>query len=136
MRGPSPDVAWFTGSSGLRNAEAPARVVRGKIGDDGFAREGGLAFGDERPHARRQINIDARAEADHADPLAGADFLAFAHERYDAARDQAGDLHHADAPARARNDQTVALVVLARLVEVGVEELAGLVHDPLDASAD
>src|SRR6202011_3699654 len=86
--------------------------------------------------ARRQINADARAEADHADALAGADLLAFAHERHDAARDEPRDLHHADAPARAGNDEAVALVVLARLVEVGVEEFARLVRHAFDASAD
>src|SRR4029077_14630626 len=114
----------------------PSRLARGKIGDDGFARKGGLAFEDERPHARRQINVDVRAEADHADALAGADLLALAHERHDAARDEPRDLHHADAPARAGNDEAVALVVLARLVEVGVEEFARLVRHAFDASAD
>ena len=79
--------------------------------------------------ALRQVDIDARAEADHADALAGADAGALAHEADDAPRHQAGDLHHADARAAGRDHERVALVVLARLVEVGVDEGAGVVDD-------
>ena len=55
-------------------------------------------------------------------------------EADDAAGDEAGDLHHADARARRLDHEGVALVVLARLVELGVEEQAGGV-DLLDDAA-
>ena len=50
-------------------------------------------------------------------------------EADDAPRDQARDLDDADADVPADDDEGVALVVLARLVEVGVEEGARLVDD-------
>src|SRR5262249_59178206 len=108
----------------LGNAERTAGIACRKVGDDGFPRDRDLAFRDQRPHACRQIDVNARAETDHADALARTDVLALAHERHDAPRDEAPDLHHADAPARAGDDEAVAFVFLARLVEVGVDELA------------
>ena len=57
---------------------------------------------------------------------------AHAHEADDTPRNQTRDLHHCDAPAGYRNDQRIALVVGAGLVQVSVKELAGLVHDFLD----
>src|SRR3981189_2104942 len=78
-----------------------------------------------------------RAEADQAEALAGPDGDAFAHEGDDPAGDQAGDLHHHDASAaRGGDDEAVALVVLARLVEIGIEEGARVIGDALDAAAD
>ena len=66
---------------------------------------------------------------------AGAEFAALADEAHDAACDEARDLHHGDALAgRGRNDEGVALVVLAGLVEIGAEEGAGAVDDALDAA--
>ena len=53
------------------------------------------------PAALRQIDVDARAEPDHADAVAGRDRLPLLHEGHDPPRDQAGDLHHADAGAAA-----------------------------------
>src|ERR1700724_1087897 len=41
----------------------------------------------------------------------------------------------AAAPPRRGDDEPVALVVLARLVEIGVEEFAGVIGNALDASA-
>ena len=61
------------------------------------------------------------------------DVLPFPHETDDPARDQTGDLHHADAAGAGRNDQAVALIVEARLVEVGIKEFAGLIDDLLNA---
>ena len=59
------------------------------------------------------------------------------HEADDAPRDQAGDLHHARRGAFGRrDDKRIALVVVARLVEIGVEELARLIDDALDAAGD
>ena len=51
-------------------------------------------------------------------------------ERQDPARDQAGDLREADPQAvRAFDEEMLALIVLARLVEIGVDELARHVGD-------
>src|ERR1700693_575867 len=111
------------------DAERAAGIARRQIGDDGLARDRALAFRHQRPHPFRQVDVAPRTEADHADALAGADLLPFAHEGDDAPGDEAGDLHHADAPARTGNEQTIALVVLARLVEIGVEEFAGAIGD-------
>ena len=61
--------------------------------------------------------------------------LAFAHERHDAPRHQAGDLDDADAGAAGRRDhEHVALVALARLVEIGADEGALAIDDALDAA--
>ena len=53
----------------------------------------------------------------------------------DAARHQAGDLHDGDRAVRALDDQAVALVLVAGLVEFGIEELARPMLDPGDAAA-
>jgi hypothetical protein len=93
----------------------------------GFAGDGGLPLGDQRPCAFREINVDARAEADHADARPGGDDVALAHERDDAPRDQTRDLHHGEAGAAGgRDDEGIALVLFARLVEIGADEGAGL----------
>ena len=83
-----------------------------------------------------QIDVDARAEADQAEAVARAEIRAFVDEADDAPRDQAGDLHDAERARRALDDDAVALVVLARLVEIGVEEQAGLVGDARHAALD
>src|ERR1700729_1970562 len=104
---------------------AAAGVAAVKVGDDGFAGDGDLALGDEWPSAVREIDIDPGAEPDHADPLAGADGGALPHERHDAPGDEAGDLHDSDAcPVRGPDQEAVALVIVARLVEIGIEEQA------------
>src|SRR5690606_40705498 len=65
------------------------------------------AFGDQGPRAFRKVNVDPRTEADQADAVAGIDRLPLAHEAHDASRNQAGDLHHTDAPgARADRKST------------------------------
>src|SRR5579871_611414 len=116
---------------------APSGVGTAQVGDDGLAGGRGLSFRGERTHAFRQIDVDPRAEPDHADALAGADAGALLDERHDAARHQAGDLDDADAGARGRRDkEAVALVVLARLVEIRVDEGARPVRHPLDAAGD
>ena len=80
-----------------------------------------------------QIDVDPAAEADQADALAGVDHVAFADEGEDPPRDQPGDLGEADPQAvRAFDQEMLALIVLARLVEVGVDELAGHIGDALD----
>ena len=122
-----------------RHAPTPrGNCVRGRrpqVGDDGLPGDRGLALGDQRAAAVGEVDVEPRAEPDHADALAGADRGALAHERHDAPRDEAGDLDDADPGAAGGADQeAVALVVLARLVEVGVEEEAGAVGDALDAA--
>src|SRR4030081_2851952 len=57
----------------LPHAEGALRIARAQGGDDGLAGEGGLPLGPQRPPAVGQIDVDARAEADHADALADAD---------------------------------------------------------------
>src|SRR5207245_2511864 len=81
-------------------------------------------------------SVRAGAEADHADALAGGDRRTFAHETDDAARHQSRDLHYADALPVARDEQRVALVALARFVEVGAEEGACVVDDALDLARE
>ena len=77
-----------------------------------------------------QEDIDARAEADEAEALADRDVAAGLGPADDAARDEAGDLHDGDRAVRAFDDEAVALVLLARLVELGIEEFSGPVFDP------
>ena len=88
-----------------------------------------LAFG--------KIDIDAAAEADEAEALAGLQALALVHEPHDAARHEAGDLDDADALAVGHFEgQRLALIVVARLVEIGVEELSRHIGDAGDAAVD
>ena len=96
-----------------------------------FAGDRALAEQDARSGTRGQIDVDPAAEADQADALAGLDLVAFANERQDAARDEPGDLGEADPdPVRALDEEMLALIVLAGLVEVGIEELARDIGDP------
>src|SRR5712671_2182746 len=84
-------------ASGLPDPVAAAGVAAVQVRDDGFPGSGDLALGDERPPAVREIDVDPGAEPDHADPLAGADGGALPHERNDAPRHEACDLHDPDA---------------------------------------
>ena len=61
---------------------------------------------------------------------------AFVREADDPSRDEAGDLDDAEATRGRIDDDAVALVVLARLVEVGVEEQTGMIDDLRDAALD
>ena len=47
-----------------------------------------------------QVDVDARAEADQAEAVAGAEMRALLDEADDAPRDQAGDLHDAEGARR------------------------------------
>ena len=83
-----------------------------------------------RRGAGGQIDVDPAAEADQADALAGGDPVARLDPGHDPPRDQPGDLGEGDFGAVVALDQDVlALIVLARLVEIGVEELAGDIDD-------
>src|SRR5215211_4644716 len=117
------------------HAESASGIGGAQIGEHRLAGDRGLSLGDKGLDALRQIDVDARAEPDHADPLAGADRVALAHEGNDAPRDQAGDLHDADSRPAGGDHERIALVVLAGLVEIGVDELAGRIHHALDAPA-
>src|SRR5262249_5755974 len=128
-----PRAAW---PEALADPEGAAGVERAQVGEHRLARDGGLAFRHQRTNALGEIDVETRAEADQAEALARRDGHALAHERDDAPRDQAGDLHHPDAvAARRHDDEAVALVVLARLVEIGIDEGAGVIGDALDAAA-
>src|SRR5262249_31021160 len=116
----------------LSDPEGTLRVAGGEIGNDRFARDRGLSLGDERPHALGQVDVHARAEADHHAALASADGRALSHEALNPASIEPRYLHHADANPVACDDETIALVVLARLVEVGVEEGAMVIDHALD----
>src|SRR5271165_5365104 len=106
------------------------------LSDHGFAGDRPRLEADHDLGVCGQIDVDPRAEPDQADPLARAQMRAFVGEAHDSPGDQARDLHH-PVPARRRlDDEAVALVVLARLVEVGVEKEAWMVDDPLDSPRD
>src|ERR1700754_2263892 len=125
-----PQCEWLIGPERAR------LVALAEIGQNRLAGDRGLAFGDQRAGAVGQIDVEARAESNEAEPLASADHLAFPHEADDAPRHQAGDLDHADASLRRRDDKRIALIVLARLVELGVDEGARAIGDAVDAARD
>src|SRR5215470_19544177 len=106
-----------------------------EVGDNRLSGRGRLPFRRQRSHARGQVDVDPRAEPDHADALPGGDGRALLYEGHDAARHQAGDLDHPDLDtSRSRDDEAVALVVLARLVEIRIDESPGAVRHALDAA--
>src|SRR6202521_1728889 len=84
------------GKQASTHAERAFRVTVADVGDDRFAAARGLPLCHQRPHPGGKVNVDAGAEADEADPLAGRDRVALAHEANDAPRDQPGDLHDRD----------------------------------------
>ena len=84
--------------------------------------------------AAREIDVDARAETNEADALAGGQQRAFVSEAHDPSRDEAGDLDDAEPPRGGIDGDAVALVVLARLVQVGVEEQTRMIDDLRDAA--
>src|ERR1700732_3602352 len=116
--------------------EIPARRVRAKFGERRLARD---RLGSHRYQGSRRvghINIHARTEADQAEPVPSADNLALADKTDNAPCDKSGDLHNPETAAAPFDDEAVALVVLARLVEVGVEEKAWPIGDLRHPAAD
>ena len=104
-------------------ARFPLRLGRLQVGQDGLAADGALADRNQGSRAGRQIDVDAAAEPDQAEPLADADVLALAYEGHDAPGNEAGDLHDGDLLAAGRvDDERAPLVLLAGLVERGVEK--------------
>src|SRR5689334_21202262 len=115
-------MGHFGARSGSYAPEGQPGIGEPEIGQNGLAGNRGLSLRHQRRGALGQVDIDTRAETDQAEAFAGSEALPLADERDDAARDQARDLNHADAAMRRRDRERVALVVLARLVELGIDE--------------
>src|SRR5262249_11308894 len=120
----------------LIRAVGTAGIGKAEVGQYRLAGNRCLAFRDQCRGALGQIDVEPRAEADQAKTLAGADRLPFPDEADDAARHQPCDLDHPDAPVRRSDDERVAFIVLARLVELGIDENAGPVGDAFDLAGD
>src|SRR5262249_47466022 len=133
-RGPLPRAAGgaLPRLEGLADPERDLPSGGAQVRDHGLAGHRGLALRDQRPGPLGQIDVNARAEADHADALAGAHARPLAHEADDPSGDKPGDLHHCDAGVAGTDHEAIALVVLARLVELGVEEGPAPIDDLLD----
>src|SRR6516164_7698459 len=98
-----------------------------------LARDGGLPLADQRQCSGRQIDVGPRAEPDQADALSRTQSLTLVDEAHDPPRNQAGDLYNRNAgPIGRGDDQRIALIVLASLVEARVEGQALMIHDPFD----
>ena len=83
-----------------------------------------------------QIDVDARAEADEAEPVAGGQMRALVGEADDAARDQAGDLHHAERPGGVSITTPLRSLSSLALSRSALRNSAGMVGDPLDPPLD
>src|SRR3990167_2843597 len=93
---------------------------------DGFAGQRTLPQQDLRGRARGQIDVDTAAKPDEADALPDPELVTHGDKGHDAPRDKTRDLRKADAHAVGTfDDEMLALILLARLVEIGVQELAG-----------
>src|SRR5216684_7662651 len=77
--------------------EAALRRLPGQpVGEHGLAADHALAERDERHVGRRDIDVDARAEANEADALPGGEQLTLIDRAHDAPRHQPGDQHEGD----------------------------------------
>ena len=108
---------------------------RAELGQHGLAGHRCLADRDARHGAIGQEDVDARAEPDEADALACLHLLVAGAPAHDAPGDEAGDLDDSDGAVRTVDDEAVAFVLSARLVEFRIEELALRVGDAPDPSA-
>ena len=106
-------------SSGGIAAAAPRRP---DMRDHRLAGDRSAVEADDDARVFGHVDVDARTKADQSEAIARGQMCALFDEADDAPRDQAGDLHHAEDARRGLDDDPVALVVLARLVEVGAEE--------------
>src|SRR5262245_55318901 len=120
----------------LPAAKCPASVAGAKIGKDGFTRDRCLTNGHQRRRSLRQIDVQARAKTDHTKTLPGSDGLAGPYEADNPPRDKACNLYNRNSRTRRGDHQAIALVVDTRLVEIGVEEFAGVINDFLDLPGD
>ena len=108
-------------------------LVAAQIGQDGLARHRALADQDQGLDPVRQVDVAAAAEPDQADPLAGRQLGPLADERRRCAAPRAPRSGPARLAAVTRRDREgLALVLVGRLVEGGVEELAGMTGQPDD----
>src|SRR3546814_11741535 len=102
-----------------------------------LAGDGALAGHHLRREAGGEVNIDPAAKADQADALARSDGVARLYPGDDAARHEARDLREADAQTIGAFDENMlTLLIIARLVEVGVEELAWNINDAVEGAGD
>src|SRR5437868_4163237 len=90
------------------------RNVEADDAEDRLSSDRALPQQHARSDPRWQEDVDAAAEANQADPLAGHDNVPFAHKGDDPAGDETGDLRKADLQAvRTFDQQMLALVVFA-----------------------
>src|SRR5690242_8238997 len=108
----------ISSSSSTSSASGTQPWVSGSITvNASHPRHGLLSHLDRDLHALGQVDVDARAETDQADPLALLDLRALGDVGDDAAGDGAGDLDHLDVTELGVEVPDDALVVLALLVE-------------------
>src|SRR5579872_140924 len=116
--------------------ERPHRLDGFHVCDHGLPSDGARIDADENLRVVRQIDVDARTEPDQAETIAGAKTRAFIDEANNPPRNEAGDLHHAEDAGLSFDDETIALIILAGLVEIRVEKKTRLVSDLGDPSGD
>ena len=80
-------------------------------------------------------HIDARSEADQAEALANADIAALLGPADDSPCHEPGDLHGSNSAVRTVDDDAVALVLMARLVEFGIQKFTRPMLDLGDPAA-
>src|SRR3954470_14695726 len=105
MGGPTSPRVPEPGCARSLRLEVPRHLLAPQIRDHRLAGDRDLVEAGEDLCRERQGDVDPRAEADEADALAGGDRVALADEADDAPRDEAGDLHDADADARRFDDE-------------------------------
>ncbi len=109
----------FIGLSASLGYPLARRLLGEPVGQDGFAADHALPRHDHRDIRRRAINVDPRAEADDADPLAARNLLPVIEIADDAPRDEPGDQHKGDVGAFRRRDanrqRSLSSLALSRL---------------------
>src|ERR1700731_3040189 len=123
-----PAAEWLIG------AKSSTVLAKPEISQNGLPGDRGLTLRHQHFGAFGQVYVEPRSETDQPEALSGGDRLSFANERYDPPRQQAGDLDHADAALWGRDYERIALVVLARLVELGIDEDTRPIRDAVDPS--
>ena len=98
--------------------------------------DGSLPLAYQHVRVQRQVNIDARTETDEPDPFARGERIARRSETYDPSRHQSGDLNNSHRAVLAFDDQSIAFVFLACLVEIRIDELARRVDNFLDPAGN
>src|SRR5262245_24138200 len=103
--------------------------------DHGHAADDPIAWPHANVAAPRYVAIGARAEADHAEALAGRELVARADAAHDPSRDHARDLHDGDTRRVALQTNGAALVV-AGVGVVRRDELPRRINDISHEPAD